>query len=106
MDGLLQVAQTDGGEQRAQKLLGVSVALLGEKRHPGSGLLQNLFHGVMAEQVGQTHLSVAHCMAERHAAGDLLAAALAGAQLGENEGRGACWVKMDPDAQEDPDALE
>lgn len=64
LDGLVQVVQTNGGEERAQELLGVRVALLHDQRDPGSRLLQHLLHGLVAQQVGQPHVLVLDAVAQ------------------------------------------
>lgn len=75
LNGLVQVVEADGGEERAQELLGVRVALLHDQRDPGSGLLQHLLHGLVAQQVGQPHVLVLDAVAQLQVGGDGLAVA-------------------------------
>ena len=62
--------QTHRSEQRAQELLGVPVAQLGDEGQPGRRLLLGLPQGVMAEQVGHPHVPVADPVAQRQGARD------------------------------------
>lgn len=69
-DGAAELRQTHRGEERAQELLGVPVAELGDERQPGRRLLLGLPQGVVAEQVGDPHLPVADPVAQRQGARD------------------------------------
>lgn len=79
--GLVQVVQAHGREQGAQELPGVRVTLLLHQRDPGRGLLQNLAHGLVSEQVGQAHLRVLDVVAQEQVGGDRLAVVLLVEQL-------------------------
>lgn len=76
LDGLVQVIQAHGSEERAQELSGVRVALLLNQRDPRRSLLQNLVHGFVSEQVRETHLRVLYIVAQKEIGGYLLAVAL------------------------------
>ena len=76
LDGLVQVVQTHGGEQGAEELPRVGVTLLLHQRDPGRGLLQNLVHGFVSEQVREAHLRVLDVVAQQEVCGDLLAVVL------------------------------
>lgn len=79
LDGFIQVIEADRGEERAQELLGVRMALLHDQRDPGARLLQHLLHGLVAQQVGQPHVLVLYAMAQLQVGRDGLAiAALVG----------------------------
>lgn len=56
--------QAHGRKQRAQEDLGVGVATLGQEGHPAAGLLLDLCHGLVVEEVGQSHLLVANIVAK------------------------------------------
>lgn len=76
LDGLVQVVQADGSEQRAEELPRVRVTLLLDQGDPGGGLLQDLVHGFVSEQVRQTHLRVLDVVAELEFGGNLLTVVL------------------------------
>lgn len=65
-----ELLQAHGGEQRAQELLGVPVAQLGDEGQPGCGLLLGLPQRVVAQQVGHPHLPVADAVAQGQGARD------------------------------------
>lgn len=65
-----ELRQTHRGEQRAQELLGVPVAELGDEGQPRRRLLLGLFQRVVAEQVRDPHLSVADAVAQGQSARD------------------------------------
>lgn len=87
LDGFVQVIEADGGEERAEELLGVRVALLHDQRDPGARLLQHLLHGLVAQQVGQPHVLVLYAVAQLQVGRDgLTVAALVGeVRLAEEE---------------------
>lgn len=65
-----ELRQTHRSEQRAQELLGVPVAQLGDEGQPGRRLLLGLPQCVMAEQVWDPHLPVADAVAQGQGARD------------------------------------
>lgn len=65
-----ELRQAHRGEQRAQELLGVPVAQLGDEGQPGRRLLLGLPQRVVAEQVGDPHVPVADPVAQRQGARD------------------------------------
>jgi len=65
-----ELRQTHRGEERAQELLGVPVAQLGDEGQPGRRLLLGLPQRVVAQQVGDPHVPVAHPVAQRQGARD------------------------------------
>lgn len=75
LDGFVQVIEADRGEEGAQELLGVRVALLHDQRDPGARLLQHLLHGLVAQQVGQPHVLVLYAVAQLQVGRDGLAIA-------------------------------
>ena len=64
LDRFVQVIETNGGEKGAEKLSGVGVALLLHQRGPRGRLLQDLVHGLVAQEVGQAHLRVFNIVAQ------------------------------------------
>lgn len=82
LDGFVQVIEANRGEERAQELLGVRVALLHDQRDPGARLLQHLLHGLVAQQVGQPHVLVLYTMAQLQVGRDGLAVAALVGEVG------------------------
>lgn len=76
LDGLIQIIQTDGGEEGAQELSCIWVTSLPNQRDPGRSLLQNLGHGFVSEQVREAHLRVLYVMAQEQVCRDLFAVVL------------------------------
>ena len=56
------------------------MATLGQEGHPAAGLLLDLGHGLVVQQVGQAHAFVAHVVAEPQVAGDVHALRLLGVE--------------------------
>lgn len=103
LDGFVQVVEADRGEERAQELLGVWVALLHDQRDPGARLLQHLFHGLVAQQVGQPHVLVLYAVAQLQVGGDGLAVAALVGEVGlaeEEPARGAQAAVRGEDEQQ------
>lgn len=86
LDDLVQVVDADGGEEGAEELPGVGVALLLHQRDPGGGLLQHLLHRLMPQQVGQPHALVLDAPAQQHRGGDGLAVGALVGEVGLPEG--------------------
>lgn len=76
LDGLVQVVQADRSEEGAQELSRVGVALLLDERDPRRGLLQDLVHRFVSEQVREAHLRVLYVVAQEEVCGDRLAVIL------------------------------
>lgn len=68
-----ELRQAHRSEQRAQELLGVPVAQLGDEGQPGRRLLLGLPQRVVAQQVGDPHVPVADPVAQGQGARDGLA---------------------------------
>ena len=103
LDGFVQVIEADGGEERAQELLGVRVALLHDQRDPGARLLQHLLHGLVAQQVGQPHVLVLYAVAQLQVGRDGLAVAALVGEVGlaeEEPARGAQAAVRGEDEQQ------
>lgn len=86
LDDLVQVVDADGGEEGAEELPGVGVALLLHQRDPGGGLLQHLLHRFVPQQVGQPHALVLDAPAQQHRGGDGLAVGALVGEVGLPEG--------------------
>lgn len=56
--------QADGGKERTKEELGTEMTVLVEQGHPTAGLLLDLGHGLVVQEVGQDHLVVTHAVAE------------------------------------------
>lgn len=103
LDGFVQVIEADRGEERAQELLGVWVALLHDQRDPGARLLQHLLHGLVAQQVGQPHVLVLYAVAQLQVGRDGLAVAALVGEVGlaeEEPARGAQAAVRGEDEQQ------
>lgn len=109
LDGLVQVVEADGSEERAQELLGVRVALLHDQRDPGARLLQHLLHGLVAQQVGQPHVLVLYAVAQLQVGRDGLAVAALVGEVGlaeeEPARRAQAAVRGEDDQQQGAGAL-
>lgn len=82
LDDFVQVIEAHRGEERAQELLGVRVALLHDQGDPGARLLQHLLHGLVAQQVGQPHVLVLDAVAQLQVGRDGLAVAALVGEVG------------------------
>lgn len=103
LDDFVQIIEAHRGEERAQELLGVRVALLHDQRDPGARLLQHLLHGLVAQQVGQPHVLVLYAVAQLQVGGDGLAVAALVGEVGlaeEQPARGAQAAVRGQDQQQ------
>lgn len=63
--------ETDGRKEGAEEHLCVGVAPLSQEGHPAAGLLLDLRHGFMLQEVREAHALVAHIVAELQVSWDV-----------------------------------